>query len=240
MTQEPKQDVVADLRFGGAEEGIELIDEVEASFGIDLQDGETETCETMGEFHDLVLQRLRADGDSGDRCATAMAFYRLRQAVDLRFDEGVGPSTPLMNALDSSPRVLLRRAAVKTGLRMPLPVLGLIGVSGIALGIVGLIGSFVLASHYPLSFAPTLALLSASCMLAIASGYYDRGRYPSGMHTVGDLADYVAALNMGRLRDQGAKMRNGDIWRALSIIASETTGIAPQRIGPQSRFYPSR
>ena len=238
MTHMSNQDAVADLGFGSAEEGVELIDEFEASFGIDLQDGETETCETVGEVHDLIIRRFQYD-DVGEKCATAMAFYQLRRAVGCRFDGKVVPSTPLANALDCSPRMLLKGVAVKTGLRLPLPVLSLPGASGIALGAAGFIGTLVLAAHYPLSFALLLALFCAASMLAIASGYFDRGRYPSGMKTVGDLAKHVAALNVGRFRDQGAKMRDDDIWTALTIIVSETTGIVPERIGPQSRFYPS-
>lgn len=60
-------------------DGIELIIEVENTFGIEIKDKEAETIATVGDFYEVVWNKIK-DKES-NKCASALIFYRFRKLI---------------------------------------------------------------------------------------------------------------------------------------------------------------
>ena len=65
-------------------DGVELARDLEESFGVKFSDKEASACQTVGDIFRFLLARLPHQSSKIDRCASAMAFYRLRTAVSAR------------------------------------------------------------------------------------------------------------------------------------------------------------
>ena len=62
-------------------DAVELIMEVEDSFGIEFEDNDVpHAMTTIGELYALVLRKLKL-GHEVNQCLTAKAYYRLRKAL---------------------------------------------------------------------------------------------------------------------------------------------------------------
>ena len=60
---------------------IDLLEEVEASFGITLEDAVVERIATVGELYDAICNLTPAWDDQQGSCASSVTFYRLRRAL---------------------------------------------------------------------------------------------------------------------------------------------------------------
>src|SRR5215469_17808191 len=61
-------------------DGVELVRDIERAFQIKITDEEATNIFVVGELHELLVQKLSTD-EGGRKCASAMAFYRLRNAL---------------------------------------------------------------------------------------------------------------------------------------------------------------
>jgi hypothetical protein len=62
-------------------EPVDVVIAVEKAFDVKITNAEATTIFQVGELYDLLLQKLKGSG--GNRmCASAMAFYRLRHAME--------------------------------------------------------------------------------------------------------------------------------------------------------------
>ena len=60
---------------------IDLLEEVELTFGIKIANEEAERCATVGDLYDVICAHSPAwDGQDGD-CGTSMVFYRMRRSL---------------------------------------------------------------------------------------------------------------------------------------------------------------
>jgi acyl carrier protein len=65
-------------------DSVEIIMEVEKTFGISIPDKEAEKIITVGDFHEAVWKHL--NGKLSDKCKSQVLFYRLRQSFTDTFD----------------------------------------------------------------------------------------------------------------------------------------------------------
>lgn len=197
---------------------------LESAFEISLSDLDR-PCVTVGDVHDRVLERFAAGPGEG-RCATSMAFYRLRAALGSTMPGGwIGPETALRHAR-MSPDRLNRHLRDATGMDLHVGY----GAWPTLLGLASVCLALALA-----------VLLRDGRWLLLACGValipLDRGA--CGRQTVGDVAREAAALNFARLARDGADHRPERIWRVIVQIVADVTGLDGGRIDRKTRLFPA-
>jgi hypothetical protein len=210
---------------------IDLLEEVEATFGIKIANKEAEQCATVGDLYDKVCAHS-PDWDRQDgSCGSSMVFYRLRRSLSPEDRRGVGPDTPL-TASELQPSRLFKKLADETALRLPsyeLTWLGMIGgfllVGGILLAILAL-----LTAHWIVSAIAAVIALAGLPLLRL-----DPGRFPAGIETVADLARRTAPLNAAKLKEAGG--RPADRWSVIVALAAEHGELPPNEIRPETVFH---
>lgn len=211
---------------------IAVFEEIEAVFAVELTQEDVGEWRTVGDIHETLLLRL-ADRRDGEACATAMTFYRIRQALGGRA-LGLTPHTPLAQLVGRNPKKW--RSDLQRKLALDLPhfawttarkmgcVLGLSAAAGLLFGL--LLDSTAIAA------GSVIALL-----LSYGLGTIDCLSLPADLVMLGDLARAIAARNVGALALQGARLRNADIWQAICAIIAEETGTPRDQIGPDSYLF---
>lgn len=216
------------LGLAGDLDDVELIEDIEASFGTRFSDDDLKHCRTVGDLFTVVKARLPS-ADAGERCATAMCFFRMRRALQPLLGAELRPSTSIEQLSGLSVRELYDVLKDDCGLRPPPSVISIWGC--IALMLVGLLP---LAS---IGLALTWWLAAASALPAI--GLYSLApiRLPKDVATFGDLVRIVSARNIGILSDQGARLRVPEAWTALRDIIADHTILPKQDIALDTLIY---
>ena len=210
---------------------IDLLEEVEATFGFTITKDEAERCATVGDLYDVICAHSPDwDGHDGS-CATSMVFYRLRRSLSPDDRRGVSPDTPL-TASGSQPSRLFKKLADDTGLRLPSYELTWLGITGGFLLVGGIIAAIValLTGHWIVSGIVALIALAGLPLLRV-----DPGRYPASIVTVADLVRRTAPLNAASLKAVGG--RPADRWSILVALAAEHGVLPPDEIGPETFFH---
>lgn len=213
------------LGLVGDLDDVELIEDVEAAFGVKLADEEIERCSTVGHVFKLIEARL-PDMPSGQSCATAMCFYRLRRALQARSAVALMPKTSIA-ALGAVPvRELHRIIQTECGLRPPPQYITLWGCLALLL---------VLAIPFGLS------AVGMPWWVAVPSGALGIGLYrlapiqlPGEVETFGDLVRIVASRSIGALARQGARLGPKEAWRAFTDVLSDHTQLSKDEVGPET------
>jgi hypothetical protein len=210
-------------------DSVELLLDLEASFGVKFPNEEAEACLTVGDVFQLVQRHVQRPDAIGAGCATAMAFYRLRRALARDgSNPRLAPTTALEEIPSPSPKATFRRILeAYPDIRLPRLSLSAAGLCGLAL----LVSAFALIAVFAAS--PRWSALSACPALATALGAllmrYDRGRFPRGCRTLGYLARKVAGLNFVALTAAGC-YRLVDVWRAFVEVLTEHSSLPQSEI----------
>ena len=223
---------------------VEMIIAVEERFGIEISDAATGELRTVGDLHALVLSQLR--GTNPDRACINLYSYRSIRGV-LR---GFGPysgQTMLSEMLQPAARVGLFAQLESMGLRVPqlLPEPGHRGlwlkrVATVVCASLVAIGTFFVVGHPPAGVVGGISAgLMAWVVLDVVTWRRPRSasmRFPDNLTTVRDLVRAVAVLNIDRFQQEGARVREGDVWDAVVDIVATQTGRSPAEISPGMWF----
>ena len=198
-------------------DSVELLQEVERIFDIQISNEQAATVVTMNDLYQIVL--LGLDGNGGINCRTSMAFYRIRHALRATIgDTEIRPSTPLRSIWIGSPRSFRKIVEHYSGLRLtPFSITGLSVFASMLLSaaiIYGLAGLLIEGFGWQ-SLAMTAALLSLGLLLF----RLDPLEFGSNS-TVGDIARGVAAENFGLLVRRGARNDKQEVWGRLVTAAA--------------------
>lgn len=118
------------LDWVGDGDDLAAVERLEQTFEISFSKEELTALTDVGSLHDLILQKISHINDKG-KCASAMAFYRLRAALkSWRNDIAILPSTAMNVFTASSPKYLFRSLERQTGLRLGYPPHSWIGILG--------------------------------------------------------------------------------------------------------------
>ena len=201
-------------------DGVELVQNLEKAFDIQITDAEAKRIFTVGEIYDLMLKKIPPE-DTNRKCASAMTFYRLRRAIrGLCHDKKLGPATDLQFLEERRTRTALRNIERETGLRLPPAEMTWIGKLGCLMSVILLVagGALSLWHHLFVGLAGTTAL---SVLLAWSIlRYVDPGKLPNGCRNLSGLTKKTVALNYGRLIKMGAGRRDNEIWDNLLELLS--------------------
>jgi hypothetical protein len=193
---------------------VELVRTLEKAFEIEIAGAEAERILTVGQLYDLLLSKIPVD-ESARKCASAMAFYRLRRArKSLGYDLASIPSADLSFLERRGAKASFKALEQQTGLRLPQPdlsYLGAVGCAAVAVFFCIVLG-FSAFFQLPYSSSVDAFALVVSIAIGWAIAHFDRGSLPKSCCTLGGLARKVAALNYGQLIKAGANHRDGEVW----------------------------
>lgn len=210
---------------------IDLIEELEATFGFKILDEEAERCCTVGDVYNVVCNHTAEWDDQEGLCGSSMVFYRLRRALRPEDKRSITPST-LLAHLEPSPSKLMDGLSKRSGLRLPVGTLTGLGATGGVLLLAGIALSVVALFNAHWLFAGCSASLA---MLGIILVWRDPGRFPKGIQTLGDLVNRTVPLNSKRLKELGGRPANR--WSILTAIAAEYGKLDPADVSPETYLH---
>jgi hypothetical protein len=208
---------LASVRIEEDEFTAVTLDLIERSFGVTLPEGHGYIFTAEDLFEEVMY--CRAGREVGDRCDSAMLFFRLRSSFE-RLKPGVRitPSMRLKDLTRMSPNRLSKRLARETGLTMPIVAFGYVGFGGWVMALIG--GPLVWWLIDVVAFA-FVGVTSTVMMLA------DRGRYWLEWETVWSLVDAIARKNVPRTDAVAARGRPEDLWRRYAEILALSAETLP-------------
>jgi hypothetical protein len=224
-------------------DSVEIVKLVELAFDIRIANEEAEAITNVGELYDLLLKKIPRD-EANRKCASAMAFYRLRRAlVDLRTADKLTPGSDMTSRSSVYAKPLFRELEARTGLNMPRPAFSWVGKTGGWIALAWLIAALVDASLFVMHGAIP-GSLSLFCWSALPAAYlfaqFDPGRLPKDCPTLGALAKKVAALSYGKLVKAGANASDSAIWTAMLEVLSSFNGFPADQITRETLFLESQ
>ncbi|MDR3486681.1 MAG: hypothetical protein P4M05_17485 [Bradyrhizobium sp.] len=194
-------------------DGVEVVRDLERIFDVRVSNEEAERIFTVGEFHDLLLSKIRPD-ESDKKCATAMTFYRIRSALRrLGYGDKLSPTSNMRVLERGRTKSNLRRLEVDSGLYMPRAVSTRIGRFATLSGFVMI--SAIVFSLQPAVASAFLGIVVGLVVAGVILKYGDPGELPPHCGTLAGITRTVAAMNYGRLVKLGARHRDEDIWENL-------------------------
>lgn len=210
---------------------IDLLEEVEASFGIRIEDTVAEQIETVGDLYDVICDLTPEWDNQQGSCASSVAFYRLRRALVQIDRKSISPlmDLPLHGSTPSKLFSLLER---ETGLRLPGAPLTTPGVVGGMLFLLGIIGGVIALFDTAWELAAGGAVMAAAGAALLKA---DPGSLPVGVETLGDLVTRAVPLNAHKLAQMGARLP--DRWITLTGLASEHGILSPAEISPDTFLH---
>lgn len=200
-------------------DGVEVVMELERVFDIKVRPAEVERISTVGEFHDLLLSKIPPN-ELDKKCATAMAYYRVRGALErLGYGNKLSPASDMRILERGRTKSTLRKLEESSGLYMPRAVPTYIGcfsaLSGFAMTLV------LVFSLQPSVAAAFLGTVAGLVVAGVILKYGDPGKLPPHCRTLAGITRTVAAINYGRLVKLGARHRDEDIWENLVEALSD-------------------
>lgn len=206
----------------------DLIVSVEHVFDLDFSDLREIDWETVGDLFEAIKARLKTVPDAGRKCATAMAFYRLRSALASHAPgRRLTPKTPLSDLPFERDRDLLVAIRGHADLDLPGLWLSRFGQAGVWLAILGFV-----ASVLPAALTGDARWLLGLGLLPIGIGMslWDPWKRLKDCRTLGDLARQAAGLSFRKLAEQGARAGETEIWNALVALLGDYTALPAEQI----------
>jgi hypothetical protein len=194
---------------------IDLLDEVEASFVITIDDAVVQRIETVGDLYDAICDLTPEWDNQQGSCASSVIFYRMRLALVHLNRKSISPRMELP-LHGTTPSKLLSSLERDSGLRLPSAPLTKLGVIGGIIFLIGIIGGVTVLFDAAWELAACCAVIAAAGAALVKA---DPCRFPVGMDTLGDLVVRTVPLNAQKLADVGAQLP--DRWVMLTGLASE-------------------
>lgn len=210
-------------------DAVELLSEVEETFGITITDQEAQDVRTVGQFYDLILAKL----PKSEACASMIAFYRLRRGLmALGASRDVATPDALLAALlplRGRQRAWQKLADVSQlklpSLRKPLAVKVSVVVLTLLAGVVAL---YLGAGFFSFWAVVIVGVLFSSLSRLVAV------LLPHRCATVGHLAQLLA----DRYPSLAATTRPTPAvaWQQLVNAIATIGGVAAARVTPEARL----
>lgn len=208
---------------------VELLQDIEQTFALRFSQAEAEKLYRVEDVYNYLRNRIEADG-LNQRCATALAFYRLRRALAGSASRQVlRPSTELTPFVRGSANRLFRKLNRETGLRMPRTDGWWLSHAGASLCLASLFAILPVAI-FDWSFWIPLSLFLAG----IVAAKLDPGQLPVDCKTLGELSRRVAGLNFAKMQKLGAAARDKDVWNAMIEVIAQHSALPKEQIGPET------
>jgi acyl carrier protein len=235
-------------------ETVEIVMEVEKTFGISLPDSRAAAIRTVGELHECIVKILGRENDNGQLADTVRAdLQRALASVRKTTASPVDANAQLSTLFPYFGRKRAWRQLEKA-VDLPLPPLvrphllsTIVTVAAIPVGwIFALlaIGPFIPPRPADRSgwLLPILMLilgylsifvfwLVGRCLTAPFSAFF-----PRKLRTIGELSQAILQRHYGRVvkREQG--FNRDEVWCILQAIVARVLGIDCTKVTPEARF----
>jgi len=210
-----------------------LIARIEKDFGVSFGKDAFEACETVGEVFDFVWERLPEAATSGGKCATQMAFYRLRSELG---DRNLKPDTQLSD-IKGFRYIALQRSLERQGWKAPEreAIVSLLSWCPLLAWLAAMFAAAWAADHRLVGswvcFLPLPIPLFGA--YALHRWVFTWGRPYAA--TLGELARHFVLANALRFRAQGATFTRRWLWDCFEGWLSEKAMGGP--VVRKSGFY---
>jgi len=215
---------------------VELLVSCEDIFEIRISNDEALLVETVGDLFELVRSKIDSNEDN-KKCASAMAFYRLRRAlISLNVKNPLLPSSDLSFLEKLYTKPFVKKLEERSGLTLPRPVYDYVGRLGLSILIASFLVGFamlVVKSSLPFVFIGTGVF--GMLMMRI-----DRGRLPNAFRKTRSFVKETTLQNYGRLIRQGAHLSEPGLWAILTDVIAGLSGNPAHKIGRETYFYKSQ
>lgn len=219
---------------------VEIVLEVEETFGIVISDNAATQIRTVGQLHEYILDARRQERQSG--CPTSRVFLQIRRVLTATTStprQAIRPSTDLKTVI---PPQIRRRVWNRLqqdvsgglkGLRLPYrlgPIL--IGLCVV----IGITGTAMIVPHVGIGNAIVLGM-TATVVTLLLFQFASRSlaiTFPDGVVTVGDLA--TATLPRGFEDAAKCQMTDQKVWEQLQRIVADCIGVEIAKVTPSARF----
>lgn len=210
---------------------IDLLEDIEDTFGIKISDDEAENCCTVGDVYNVICAHLPQWDLQDGNCGSSIIFYRIRSALRPLEKREIRPTTAL-SAMGQSPSRMFRTIETESGLRLPSPSMTWRGNIGVVILTAGVIFT-VIAVFAALWLTAVVLGVIAAIGLAIVKT--DPCRFPKGVETIGELVKRALPLNATFLVEAGG--RPADRWSILTALAGEHGSLQPAAISPDTYLH---
>ena len=220
------------LNLVGDGDDVDIVCDVERTFGITLTDAEAAQTRTVGQLYDLI--ELKRPGARTQACLSQMAFYRLRRALKTMGVEGeIMPQTPVSILEQIEARSIAakwRWLAQSSGLDLPRLEIHFRRLERIIRWqgpfVWGALLCLSAAFAIPLDNRLMLLLAGALCIDVglCCAGWLTFRTVPRRIFTIGELAQEAAGRSFAKLTTESKDCAPSDRWFALTWMLREHTG----------------
>jgi hypothetical protein len=213
------------LGLVGDGDEVDALEAVEAMFDLRLDPEAVSRMATVGDLYDWLLTRIRTRPGS---CATSMAFYRLRRALQPQGQPRLAPDAPLKSLVVGSPRKFRERLGAETGLEIPAMGGTFLSLAGYTLFLVAFLagGLAVFRSDLPMGLYAIAGLV-----LSVLLIHFDPQAVPGEFKTLGLFAQHTATLNFSKMAKGGAQVTEQSVWDALCLALADHGELPRGEIG---------
>jgi hypothetical protein len=228
------------LNLFGDGDDVDVLTDVENTFGIAITDREAETTLTVGQLYDLIQMKCANAGQTR-ACLSQIAFYRLRRAlISQHVQIEIRPGTPISvvrqiegNSTGQKWKTLSHESNLtlpsleapnrNAGLHRFSPPQWTLAVFG---GMFGLGGAMLGLSKETLGFI-FVGILTLGVVVGIAIHQVFKD-IPRRITTVGDLARESAGCSFSELSRTHPASSPADQWQALTAVLRSISGHQPE------------
>jgi len=225
-------------------ETVAIVMQVEDEFNVFIPDDVTPQLRTVGDLHQFLLQQKARPIVTSGACPSSFVFYRIRRSLMKHFHvarRAVRPDTRLDQLLPQSQR-RIAWTKLASALKLPLPDLQFPPGVRLALWSTPVIAAVVtvlcLLPHVSLSDAAPFGMTALLVGWAIAFFARPfRTHVPARCATVGRLATHLATRHRSLLAEPAHLGTPEEVWLKLKQIVIDQTGVAPELVRPEARWY---
>ena len=220
---------------------VELVMDVEESFGIEIPDDDAQRIITVGDLYEFV--KSQTDLAPAGTCLTAATFYEIRRGfTEAGITERFGPSTHLSEIAPwSDRRSFWFNLAQNTQLQLPALtrpswiVLLNILITCTASALIALAISERDASGNTFMICCIACLCLIGSLTALATRPLAK-LFSKECSTFRSLSERVLALNAAKLKGKHGAMGSNDIWVILRELIVNQLGVDADEVTPTASF----
>ncbi len=220
---------------------VELVMDVEESFGIQIPDDDAQKIVTVGDLFEFI--KSQTDLAPAGTCLTATTFYEIRRGFENSgINERFAPSTPVGDIVPNrNRRSFWAKLARSTKLRFPdLVRPSWIVVSNVLITFSASILTALIASGRDVSGTIfVITMIAGFFFFGWATAIVTRPfakNFSSDFKTFRGLSERVLALNATILKNKHGPMGPNDIWVILRELIVNQLGVDSDEVTPTASF----
>ena len=223
-------------------DAVELVMDVEESFGIDISNEDAQQFRTVGDLFEFL--KCRTDLAPTGTCLSASTFYEIRNGLrSAGITQRFAPSTDLVAVLSKkrSRRSVWNSLAQNTQLKLPELVRpSWVIVANVAITTSASILIALIASGQEVSgvlfFGVGIACLFIIGFLTSLVTRPLATNFGADFKTFRGLSERVLALNVAKIKNDHGPMGPNDIWVILKNIIVNQLGVDADEVTPDAKF----